>query len=319
VRVLFVTDLHGSSTVLRKAIGAAKGLDIDVLLIGGDLSGKRLVPIVPKGGGSGYVSWEPYKQKDDTGHAVEVPRATRLTEGSLAPYLERLESKGLYWHIGGESEVEALNNDQTQLNRLFNERIYERLASWAGMVSAELPQGVQCYWTGGNDDDPDLLARLRNSDLDRFHYAEDRVIQLGDYELLSLGYSNVTPFNTYRELDEPELLRRLVALADHATNMDRLILNVHVPPSECGALDLCLDGGIPPRSVHVGSTAIRSFIERYQPLADFAGHVHEGRGTASIGRTRVFNPGSDYYAGMMHAYVVSFVKNGVRDYVHLTR
>ncbi|MBN2117454.1 MAG: hypothetical protein JW730_12835 [Anaerolineales bacterium] len=44
-------------------------------------------------------------------------------------------------------------------------------------------------------------------------------------------------------------------------------------------------------NVHVGSKAVRKFIERYQPLICFTGHIHEGTGIHQMGNTRIINPG----------------------------
>lgn len=43
--------------------------------------------------------------------------------------------------------------------------------------------------------------------------------------------------------------------------------------------------------VHVGSKAIRAFIEERQPLICFTGHIHEGTGIDHIGNTAIVNPG----------------------------
>ncbi|GAI38384.1 unnamed protein product, partial [marine sediment metagenome] len=42
---------------------------------------------------------------------------------------------------------------------------------------------------------------------------------------------------------------------------------------------------------HVGSVAVRRFIEKYQPLATLHGHVHESAGVGKIGKTICVNPG----------------------------
>lgn len=316
MRLLFVTDLHGSTLVFEKALQAVELYDIDVLLIGGDLSGKRLVPIVPTGGNH-YVAWEPYKQKDDTGHAVDKPVQIDVPQSALADNLRRLEAKGMYWHVGTESEIVALNNDPTALRVLFDDKIVERLSAWAQLADRLLPSEVRCFWTGGNDDSHDTLERLTRGDLGRFEAGEGNVIALDGYDVISLGYSNRTPFETDRELDEPEISQVLQSLAGRTRNADRIIMNVHVPPVDCGGIDVCVDPRDPTRRIHVGSSGVRTFIENYQPLADFAGHVHEGKGTATIGRTRVFNPGSDYFAGVMNAYVVSLSDESITNHYHI--
>ena len=65
----------------------------------------------------------------------------------------------------------------------------------------------------------------------------------------------------------------------------------------------------------VGSHAVRSFIEEYQPLASFHGHIHEARSATRIGRTLAVNPGSDYSSGTLQAdHVVVTVNNARLPY-----
>jgi hypothetical protein len=58
----------------------------------------------------------------------------------------------------------------------------------------------------------------------------------------------------------------------------------HVPPKNT-SIDLTRSG------VHVGSTAVRDFIEAFHPILVVCGHVHEARGTDEIGGTIIVNPG----------------------------
>ena len=50
-RVFFTTDLHGSTVVFKKFINAGKFYEAQVLILGGDMIGKMIVPIVSQGGG----------------------------------------------------------------------------------------------------------------------------------------------------------------------------------------------------------------------------------------------------------------------------
>ena len=43
--------------------------------------------------------------------------------------------------------------------------------------------------------------------------------------------------------------------------------------------------------IHVGSKAVRAIIEKRQPLICFTGHIHEGTGIDTIGKTKIVNPG----------------------------
>lgn len=320
MRILFATDLHGSTLVFRKLLRLTNDLDADVLLVGGDLSGKRLIRVRREDDGSATI-YEPLLQKDDTGKTnLDSPLEVKVREQEIDYFLQRLEAKGYYWHFADDSELLRLNENTEYLNELWNSKICDRLCNWAKAAQESLPTGVECYWTGGNDDDQAVLEKMAAADQESFRYAENKVIEMCEgYQLISLGYSNITGFDTHRELEEHELLSRLIHLADQAVTADKLLLNVHVPPKDCGNLDECLDPENPTKLIHVGSRSVRTFIENRQPLVDFAGHVHEGTGLAKIGRTYVFNPGSNYNAGVLQAFVVDLSGSKITDYAHIAR
>lgn len=112
-----------------------------------------------------------------------------------------------------------------------------------------------------------------------------QVIEVGAYQVAGLGYSNPTPFHTPGEYSEAELARRLETFAGLAP----LVLICHAPPRGT-ALDRIRDG------VHAGSTAVREFIDRYQPERFFCGHIHEAAGSeTTIGKTKAVNVGKRGY------------------------
>ena len=63
------------------------------------------------------------------------------------------------------------------------------------------------------------------------------------------------------------------------------LLVCHTPPHGT-ATDVVGDG------VHVGSPAVRAFIERVQPEVCLTGHIHEARATDVLGTTQIINPGA---------------------------
>src|SRR5262249_9390687 len=141
---------------------------------------------------------------------------------------------------------------------------------------------------------------------------DERVVDFGIYTMLSLGYSNLTPFNSPRELDEDELYRRVDAMASQIADQTSCIFNLHVPPYD-SQLDSApqLDQDLTvvtaagqPKTIPVGSKAVRELIERYQPVLALHGHVHESRGATRIGRTLCINPGSDYHTGRISGVLV---------------
>jgi len=107
---------------------------------------------------------------------------------------------------------------------------------------------------------------------------------LGDLGIFGVGGSNPTPFNTPTEFSEEELGDIVNKAYQYVTQAPTKLLISHTPPFNTAA-DM-IGGG-----VHVGSTAIRKFIEEKQPDFCFTGHIHESRGEDRIGRTLILNPG----------------------------
>lgn len=149
------------------------------------------------------------------------------------------------------------------------ERVGEVLRRRAGRV----------YVLPGNHESAADIARMcREHGLEDFH---GKSLEAGGYRIAGLGYSNPTPFGTPGEYSEKELAERLEPFAA----FERLILICHCPPKGTP-----LDRAGPGR--HLGSQAVRDFIEKHQPELFFCGHIHEAHGvSARIGRTRAFNVG----------------------------
>jgi Icc-related predicted phosphoesterase len=108
--------------------------------------------------------------------------------------------------------------------------------------------------------------------------------------IMGLGGSNYTPFRTPNEFSEEELAGFLAAGFVQVEGAGDFILVSHPPPLGTKT-DMLADGR------HVGSRAVRRFIEAKQPRLCLTGHIHESRGTDSIGRTLVLNPGMLQHGG----------------------
>lgn len=102
--------------------------------------------------------------------------------------------------------------------------------------------------------------------------------------IFGLGGSNPTPFKTPTEYGEKELADFLLAGYEQVRESGRLIMVSHAPPYNT-TTDQLSNGS------HVGSSAVRRFIEEHQPEICLTGHIHEARGTDQLGPTRIFNPG----------------------------
>jgi uncharacterized protein len=137
---------------------------------------------------------------------------------------------------------------------------------------------------------------------------EDAIIDIGEgFEMLSCGFANPTPWRSPREVPEDELQRHLEALASRLQRPAEAAFNLHVPPVRStidvaplvdAELKPVIQGG-PVLMGAAGSGAVRTLIERYQPLISLHGHNHESRGITKIGKTVCVNPGSAYGEGVL--------------------
>ncbi|UKL13382.1 metallophosphoesterase [Dissulfurimicrobium hydrothermale] len=109
-------------------------------------------------------------------------------------------------------------------------------------------------------------------------------IKIGGIGIFGVGGSNVTPFNTPTEFLENELYRLAIKGYKEIASLPVKIFVSHTPPLNTSA-DRIKSG------VHVGSEAIRRFIEEKQPDLCLTGHIHEARGEDRIGKTVILNPG----------------------------
>ena len=151
---------------------------------------------------------------------------------------------------------------------------------------------------------------------------EGQVIELDKHhEMISSGWSNHTPWHTYREEAEDQLAARYEAMITQLKNPKNAIFNIHVPPYASN-LDEApeLDENLRPKYAGnalkpVGSTAVRAAIEKHQPLLGLHGHIHEGRGSSRIGRTLCINPGSMYEQGTLLGALVKLGREKIENYV----
>ncbi len=218
----------------------------------------------------------------------------------------------MYPHLMTPEEVgrvAALTEEERE--SWFEVVMLETFGEWLALAPERLGESeVRCFVMPGNDDPQGVDGAIESAT--RIEGCDDRVVDFEGYTMLSLGYSNPTPFDSPRELPEDELARRIDAMAAQVDDMGRCIFNLHVPPYDSG-LDTApeLDDDLTvvtvagqPSMAPCGSRAVREAIERHQPLLSLHGHVHESRGATHIGRTLSINPGSDYHTGRISGCLV---------------
>lgn len=142
------------------------------------------------------------------------------------------------------------------------------------------PLAPKLLAVAGNMDSAAIDARLDDLGVS----LDGRGVALGDVGLHGVSASGPTPLHTPHELADDELGEK--ARAGHSEVADRR-LRVFVPhsPPFGTACDRLRSG------VHVGSHALRAFVEREQPDLVLCGHIHESRGEDVVGSARIVNPG----------------------------
>jgi uncharacterized protein len=298
-RILFATDVHGSERCFRKFVNSGKLYDVDYLILGGDITGKMLVPIVRAENGTYDCQY---------GEGTHVG----LDDEAVAALKQQIRGFGHYYVTLTPEELGVLQADAGHRDRLFQEVVRKSIEDWVSLAEERLRgTGIRCFVAPGNDDYFSIDSAMQSSDVVEF--AENRLIRLDDaHEMITTGYSNPTPWDTERELPEDLLRERIDQMAAGASDPANLIAVLHPPPYRSGLDDAPelsddLEMTLTAAGVNmapVGSTAVRGFVESVQPLLGLHGHVHEGRGTAMIGRTLCINPGSDYTEGALSAVIV---------------
>ena len=309
-RIFFVSDLHGSDRCFRKFVNAAKFYKAQTLILGGDITGKVLVPIIQKNDGSFSVSL--------------FGKETTVTRESLGEYQRKLRDAGQYCFITTEARMAELSANKAKVEEIFGECMLSVLSGWVALANERLRgTEVKCYISPGNDDRFEI-DRVLNGDGPTVVNPENRVVKVGEYEMITLGYANPTPWKSPREVSEDELGQMIESLAGRLEDPARSIFNLHVPPygteiDRAPAVDeefrYVKQGLGAVKMISAGSTAVRSSIEKHQPLVGLHGHIHESKGFVKIGRTLCLNPGSEYSDGILRGALLNLEGNRVKEFL----
>jgi uncharacterized protein len=310
-KLFFATDIHGSDICWSKFLNAGKFYEVDVLVLGGDMTGKAIVPILHQGGKNHRVT-------------LLEQEFTISTDDELQDMIKRIRSRGYYPYITNPDEISELEKDPERVTQIFNQEVLKVVQQWMDLADKKLDgTNLQVYCSPGNDDMDEVDEIVRASR--RVLLVEGQVTPLdAHHEMIASGWSNRTPWDTHREEDEDQLAVRYEAMACQLRDPRNAVFNVHVPPyksglDEAAELDKDLRPILAGQSLKpVGSTALRKAIEKYQPLLGLHGHIHEGRGATRIGRTLCINPGSMYEQGTLLGAIVQLGKNKIENYVLTT-
>jgi Icc-related predicted phosphoesterase len=237
-RCFFVSDLHGRLDRYQKLLAATAAEQPQALFLGGDLLPLGSAPL-PGGGSDLLLDW-------------------------LAPRLEELRER---LGVAYPRVFAIFGNDDPR-------------AEEASLAELE-GRGLLVHVHG---------RRLPMGDFPVYGYAcvPPTPFALKDWERYDVSRfvdpGALSPEEGYRSVPVPEadvkwgtIAGDLDALAG-ADDLARAVFLFHSPPYQTKLDRAALDGRTvdhAPLDVHVGSIAIRRFVERRQPLVTLHGHVHE--------------------------------------------
>jgi Icc-related predicted phosphoesterase len=311
MKIFFATDVHGSHICWKKFISAGKFYKADTLILGGDMTGKAIVPIIAMGG-------DRYK--------VTLLDQESILEGQdkVNEMVVTIQNRGYYPYITDPDEVAEISSTSGRSDEIFLSEVLKTVQQWMEYADDKLRgTGIRCFVCPGNDDMfeiDDVIAASQH-----VKNVEGQLIQLDDHhEMINSGWSNPTPWDTHREEDEDALLIRIEAITSQLANPGQAVFNLHAPPLGSGldeAPELTEDLRLAYAGqslIPVGSHAVLEVIKKYKPLLGLFGHIHEGKGTRKYRKTLCINPGSMYEQGILQGALIDLKPKKVGNYILTT-
>ena len=315
-RIWFFSDIHGSNACFKKFLNLINNTNKpNVLILGADITGKQLIPIIKKNNGTEVV---PIGGKDIILKNSEESQSLK----------KKLSDIGYYPFECTNTDYKKLQFGKKYQKDVFEKLVKKRLIEWVELADSKLSSNTDCkvIINGGNDD-PFYIDSILDSSKKMIH-AEGKIIDLpAGLKLLSTGFSVKTPWNCPRDISEDELKIKISNMTNQLVESDKLIFNFHCPPYNT-ALDLAYKinqdtfepvagiGG--PPLINVGSKVIRESIEKWQPIVSLHGHIHEIHAKQNIGKTLCVNPGTDYKNGRLQGFFIQINDNGIIEFETLT-
>lgn len=305
LRIFFAADIHGSDVCFRKFINAGRFYQADVLILGGDITGKAMVPIERLPGDM---------------FRVHFMGAERVVDGEeLKNVEESIRFNGFYPYVCDPEEMQQLESGAASVGHAFTSVMREQAEAWMALADERLSgAGIRCFVMPGNDDEPFVDDVIAASSSIENH--DGHVIEVNDYIVAGYGWSNPTPWQTPRERSEEQMEKDLECLLSEIPDGAHVVFDPHVPPYDSGLdnapelrpdFSVVTTGG-QANMVPVGSVAVRHVVETFQPMLVLSGHIHESRGITRIGTSVAINPGSEYNIGRLLGAVVDLDKGAVK-------
>src|SRR5258708_34279436 len=106
MKIFFATDIHGSEICWRKFLNAAAFYKADMVILGGDVTGKVMIPIVEHNG---------YWQGTVRGESMRIGSREALAGGQT-----QLRNRGRYPPLGHPGELQHLSEPEGEGHRRFS-------------------------------------------------------------------------------------------------------------------------------------------------------------------------------------------------------
>src|SRR5688572_19973386 len=116
-KLFFATDIHGSDICWSKFLNAGKFYGADVLILGGDMTGKAVVPFIHHGGKNYHVTL--LEQGFDITNDDELQDMTK-----------RVRSRGYYPYLTNPDEIAELEKDPDKVHGIFLQEVLKVVQQW---------------------------------------------------------------------------------------------------------------------------------------------------------------------------------------------
>ena len=187
----YASDVHGSDQCWRKFLGAGRFYGVQALIMGGDLTGKAIVPItIGRRVVHGRV---PGRAAARAGQADSRSWRARSATTACTPGWPSAE------------EVSAAHGDAEVARAAVRAGdACDELRRWIDLADERMADyGIEVFVMPGNDDPWSCDAVIETAA--HVSACDERIVEVGDHEMISCAYANPTPWNSPRELDEDEL------------------------------------------------------------------------------------------------------------------
>src|SRR2546425_2008751 len=217
-KIFFATDLHGSEVCWKKFLNAARFYDADVLICGGDMTGKAIVPIVSENGHFSVT----------LGGEHQTVAAEQVGEVEA-----NIRRKGYYPLRMSVDRLHELDGDAGKRAACFQEVMLEGVERWMGLAAEKLRgSGIRCFVSPGNDDEMEVDDVIRRAEL--VELGEGRGGGVDGFSMISTRWCHPPPPNTHPQGAAEELSERVETMASHGPPPPRAIFNLHCPPYKSG-------------------------------------------------------------------------------------